>query len=208
MLARYLASLGLYLTKHVVYLTRLPRYQPRPEWYLPRFTMAPPAPATASVTPDQVLALLHAARRELIVSQRELADICGLERRSVMKWQQGRTVPMPWNWQAMAKAVYPRNAPVAAQLAAAGGTTLFALGLQASPAAVGAQPGAQAQAVSATHLVDSVVCAAAETMQVSPHAIRPALVAAFQRAIALGLGTDAVLGGLSPPAPSKASKKG
>jgi hypothetical protein len=57
-----------------------------------------------------------------------------------------------------------------------------------------------------------VVCAAAETMQVSPHVVRPALVAAFQRSIALGLGTDAVLAGLSPipstKVPPKASKKG
>ncbi len=40
--------------------------------------------------------------------------------------------------------------------------------------------------------------AAAETMEVSPHAIRPALVAAFERTVALKPGSDAVLAGLSP----------
>jgi len=169
-------------------------------------------PPTLSLTPNDVFALITAARRELGASQKDLAEICGLERRSVMKWQLGRGSPMPWNWQAMARAVYPRNASLAAQLAAAGGSTLSSLGLQAPPAAIAVPQVAPPPLLAATHLVDSIVCAAAETMQVSPHTIRPALVAAFQRSLALGLGNDAVLAGLSPipstTVPPKASKKG
>jgi hypothetical protein len=207
-LAVYLAKLAMYFRTLVVYLTGPFRYRTRLGRYLARLTMPQSSIATPFVTPNDVLALLEGVRATLVVSQRELAEICGLERRSVMKWQQGRGQPMTWHWESMAKAVYPRNAPLAAQLAAAGGTTLSALGLQASATAAEAPQGAQTQAVSATHLVDSVVCAAAETMQVPPHTIRPALVAAFQRSIALGLGTSAVLAGLTPPAPPATPKKG
>jgi hypothetical protein len=169
--------------------------------------MAPPTPATQAATHDDALALVEAARFELTASQKKLAQICGLDRRVVMKWQHGRQRPYPWHWEAMARAVHPRNAVLAARLAAAGGHTLVSLGLQASPSATAASQTGATSPVAATHLVDSIVCAAAETMQVSPHAIRPALVAAFQRTIALGLGTDAVVAGLSPPAPPRASKK-
>jgi hypothetical protein len=41
-------------------------------------------------------------------------------------------------------------------------------------------------------VVDSVVCAAAETMSVMPGAIRPALLAAFTRAQKIGLTVEEV----------------
>jgi hypothetical protein len=169
--------------------------------------MTPSDPTASPVPPDDALALVEAARFELTASQRKLAQICELDRRVVAKWQHGRQRPYPWHWERMARAVHPKNVDLAARLAAAGGHTLVSLGLQAPPATTRAAQVAPPPLVAATHLVDSIVCAAAETMQVSPHAIRPALVAAFQRSIALGMGSDAVLAGLSPPAPPKASKK-
>jgi hypothetical protein len=42
------------------------------------------------------------------------------------------------------------------------------------------------------HIVDTVVCAAAEAMQIMPDDIRPALRAAFRRARLAGLTTEAV----------------
>jgi hypothetical protein len=42
------------------------------------------------------------------------------------------------------------------------------------------------------HLVDTVVCAAAEALGVPPPAVRPALLAAFQRAREVGLTTEDV----------------
>jgi len=50
-------------------------------------------------------------------------------------------------------------------------------------------------------LVDSVVCAAAEAMSLSPQAIRPAVLAAFARARDAGLSLDAVVDVLAPPPP-------
>ena len=53
--------------------------------------------------------------------------------------------------------------------------------------------------VPAVVLVDSVVCAAAEAMALSPQAVRPAVLAAFVRARDAGLAPDAVVAVLSPP---------
>jgi len=50
-------------------------------------------------------------------------------------------------------------------------------------------------------LVDSVVCAAAEAMSLSPQALRPAVLAAFARARDAGLTLDAVVDALAPPPP-------
>ncbi len=173
--------------------------------------MAPVDAKTPPLPPVNAVELVEAARFELTASQRKLGAVCGTDRRVVMKWQQGKQRPYPWHWESMARAVHPFNAALAARLAAASGHTLVSLGLEAPAAAVQAPPLASSAPVAAVHLVDSIVCAAAETMQVSPHVVRPALVAAFQRSLALGLANEAVLAGLSAPAssspPTKAAKK-
>jgi hypothetical protein len=48
-------------------------------------------------------------------------------------------------------------------------------------------------------LVESIVCAAADTMQTPPAAVREVLRAAFARAHALGLTVEEVDAALSPP---------
>jgi hypothetical protein len=61
------------------------------------------------------------------------------------------------------------------------------------------------------YIVDTVVCAAAEAMQVMPDAVRPALRAAFRRAVLARLSVEAVdkaLGGVPEVAPpDKPDKK-
>jgi DNA-binding XRE family transcriptional regulator len=173
------------------------RYRLHANQSLLRLTMSP-------VNSDQALALLAAVRKELILSQSTLGKLVGRERRTVMRWQQGRANPYPWHWEAMARAVHPRNRALASQLAAAGGHTLVSLGLEAPAPPPAPPPPAPAPAGPAPrHLVDSIVCAAAEAIQLTPQAIRPALVAAFERASALGMASDAVLGGLAPAKPRK-----
>jgi hypothetical protein len=49
--------------------------------------------------------------------------------------------------------------------------------------------------------VDSIVCAAAEAVAATPQAMRPALLAAFERAASLGLEIDAVRAALRPGPP-------
>jgi hypothetical protein len=54
-------------------------------------------------------------------------------------------------------------------------------------------------------MVDSIVCAAAEAMQTAPHVVRPALVAAFERANALGMTAAEVLRGMAEAASGTSS---
>ena len=65
------------------------------------------------------------------------------------------------------------NPELARQLAAARGTTLEALGL--------GHPGPPPDPTQREH-ADSVVCAAADVLQLPPSAVRPAVAAAFARA--------------------------
>ena len=54
-------------------------------------------------------------------------------------------------------------------------------------------------------LAHGVVCVAAEAMDLSPRALRPALFAAFKHARELGLTMDAMETALAPPAPGAPS---
>jgi hypothetical protein len=58
--------------------------------------------------------------------------------------------------------------------------------------------------------LDSVLCAAADVLDLSPRAVRPALLAALARARDLSLGMDALMDALAqsdPPAPSSTSNQ-
>jgi transcriptional regulator with XRE-family HTH domain len=127
-------------------------------------------------------------QQTLRLNQKELAKLLGCSSRTVIRYYRGSGVLLPSTYQRLARAVHPHDPAFAAELAASAGQTLVSLGLE--PAAP-ARP-----APTARHLVDSVVCAAAEAMQASPHAMRPALVAAFERAIALGMTAEDVLRGM------------
>jgi hypothetical protein len=56
-------------------------------------------------------------------------------------------------------------------------------------------------------LLDSVVCAAAETMSMAPQALRPAVLAAFVRAREAGMTVDSLIAGLTPAAPAAKAKR-
>jgi hypothetical protein len=55
-------------------------------------------------------------------------------------------------------------------------------------------------------LVESVVSAAAEALDVSPRVARPAVLAAVERAKAAALSVDDLLAALRPPAPGKRAR--
>jgi hypothetical protein len=55
---------------------------------------------------------------------------------------------------------------------------------------------------------DSVVCAAAEAMQLTPQAMRPGVVAALERIVALAMTAEEALAALTPPPKEKAAKGG
>jgi len=129
--------------------------------------------------------MLHRLQTTLKVNQKELAALLGCSTRTVMR---GGGFVLSSTYESLAAAVHPLDPAFAAELAASAGKTLVELGLERAPG----QP-------SARHLVDSIVCAAAEAMQTPPHTMRPALVAAFERAIALGMTAEDVRHGLATP---------
>jgi predicted transcriptional regulator len=123
----------------------------------------------------------------------DLAKMLGASRRSVSRWMKDGTYLSHTVVVAFARMAYPREKALAAELAALAGHTLASLGLEATPVHA-----TVTSAIGEKRLGDLVVHAAAEAMDASPRAVRPALVAAAKRAKELGLtleALEAILGG-------------
>jgi hypothetical protein len=126
------------------------------------------------------------------------------------------TKPSDDQWQDLARHVHPLDAKLAAQLAQMGKSSLLQLGLEKpvppppmapapAPLLVPPQP-PPAIVVTAPpppprplppEVVESVVCAAAEAMNVMPAVVRPVLLAAFERAEKIGLTVGEVVRALA-----------
>jgi DNA-binding XRE family transcriptional regulator len=142
-------------------------------------------------------ALLHEVRWALSLNQRTLAELLQVSSRTVQRWDAGTSTPAMVDWHAMARAAHPVDPALAERLAAAGGTSLKTLGLvpESPPAATPSPPelppaATPSPAYELRHLADAVVCAAAESIDATPHAIRTALIAAFRRARQMRLTTE------------------
>jgi hypothetical protein len=125
-----------------------------------------------------------------------LAQIMGYSTRTIERRNRSGDWIGEFHLHPLARAVYPRDPKLAAELAKAGGTTLEKLGCVPAASPVAAPPPPQLPAPTLDHLGDSIVCAAAETMNVPPPAVRPALIAAFARARQLGLSLEAAENGV------------
>jgi transcriptional regulator with XRE-family HTH domain len=137
-------------------------------------------------------ALLERARQALGVTQQGLGDVLHVSKRTVVRYQAGASVPSAFQLHPLARAVYARDPELASEIAEAAGTSLTRLGI-APPEPPPARP-----QPSVRDLVDSVVCAAAEAIAATPQAVRPALLAAFDRAASVGLTVDEVRDALRP----------
>jgi transcriptional regulator with XRE-family HTH domain len=135
-----------------------------------------------------IASLLTRAQLALGLSQERLGEIVPVSRRTVWRWQSGQSSPIAPHVERIARAVYPRDPALAAELAAAAQTTLAALGLEPERKAIDTQP----------LLAEAVVCAAAEALDVSPRAVRPALAAAIARAREAGLDLETLAQALAP----------
>ncbi len=124
--------------------------------------------------------LLAQAQHTLRLSQAELGKRLGASARTGHRWAVGRAHPSATQLARLAELVHDANPDLAEVIADAAGTTLEKLGL-VKPSE-GATP-----ALTPDRVVDCVVCAAAEAMDVPPKAIRAALLAAFARARELGI---------------------
>ncbi|HEY3817235.1 MAG TPA: hypothetical protein VGL81_08700 [Polyangiaceae bacterium] len=136
-----------------------------------------------------IAVLMSEARRVLRVSQNGLAEKMGVSRRTGQRWNAGRG---PWGTYVheLARLVYPVDAVLAEEIAAAGGTTLAALGVL--PPQPPPPPTLPEPLLPPDRVVDAVVCAAAEAMQVMPQSVRPAVLAAFACAKELSLTVEGV----------------
>jgi transcriptional regulator with XRE-family HTH domain len=142
--------------------------------------------------------LLSRARLHLRFNQQDLAKFMKSSLRSVQRWETGGSSPAHSQVHLVADAVRSLDPQIAAGLDAYAprpAPPLVAVAAPLAPPPVTVPP---TPAIPPHVLVDSVVCAAAEAMAVSPQAIRPAVLAAFTRASEAGLTFEAVLGVLAP----------
>jgi DNA-binding XRE family transcriptional regulator len=162
--------------------------------------------------------LLTLSREALHLTQLELAHVIGSSLRTVQRYEARRARPHAWELHKLADAVRPHDADLASQIDVwaprpAPPVSPVTGSTAVEPAAPPALPAPSLPAapplpptVPAGVLVDSVVCAAAEAMSLSPQAIRPAVLAAFARARDAGLTMDLVVGVLAPPPPPEKGK--
>jgi DNA-binding XRE family transcriptional regulator len=150
--------------------------------------------------------LLIDAQHALAMDQEGFARTLGCSRRTLIRWRSGEWGPTLEAWRDLVRLVHPADPVLARRIADEMEESLESMGIAApspapalEPAPVAAPP-APAPPAPLHALADSVVCAAAEAVAMTPQALRPALVAAFERAAVLGLGVDALRAALEPKA--------
>ena len=141
--------------------------------------------------------LLKLARVRLRATQSTLGAQLGVHAQTVSKWEFGRRLPTHEHLQMLARLVHPVDPDLAAAIAASMGQNLIGLGLATAPVAA-APSGADAK-----RTADAVLCAAAESMDLSPVRLRGALLAAIDEALAAGLTLEGLRDGLKPSKPKK-----
>ncbi len=138
-------------------------------------------PYSASPMSEDPRVLLYDIERALSLSQRELATIIGSSRSTVQRFHAGRNWLSSSQFEMLTRAVFPKDQALAERAADQAGTTLEAMGLRAPapppPIPVVAPPVPPARPPS-PHVAESVLCAAAEAMNLPPQAVRAALRAA------------------------------
>jgi hypothetical protein len=128
--------------------------------------------------------------------KKALGEVLGFSARTMYRWGKGRAFDARQAAK-VARALAQKDRALAEQLAAHAGTTLADLDV----------PDAFDAELRIRHAVDSVLCAAAETLGAAPGAMRPALYAGFQRALAMNLTLRDVVAGLAPLAPKGGARR-
>lgn len=157
-----------------------------------------------------LVALEAEARRVAGLNQRTLSELLGCSRRTIQRLDASNGSLTAPQWCKVAGAVYPHDAALAARVAAAGGSTLEKLGLvrpapAQTPAVVpplGPPVATIPPALLIRHLADVVVYAAAEALAVPPQSARPALLAAFSKAVEVRLTVEDLVAALTSKRPA------
>ena len=133
------------------------------------------------------VALFELSRQALRTTQVGLGELLGVSRRTAQRWA---TSGVPsYEMRRLAELVHPVNPNLAMQIASSLGTTLETLGI-VKPVPLEAAPPPRPSLPPG--VVDAVVCAAAEVIELMPKDVRPALHAAFARAAEVGLTVEEV----------------
>jgi hypothetical protein len=131
--------------------------------------------------------------------QKYVGEVLGVSRRTVNRWGP-KSAMTPGNARLLAVALAPTKFALAAELATFAGTTLRDLGVVVKGMESPAPAAATSDPATKRHLVQSVLCAAAEALDASPRAARPVVLAAFAQTIAAKLTLEDVVTGLGEPA--------
>jgi transcriptional regulator with XRE-family HTH domain len=150
--------------------------------------------------------LLVHARGRLGMTQKEFGEVLGASHRTASRWEAGGSLPYTSNLVRLLGLLVPKDAELAAELAVHAGGTLESLGIVAPRPAPASPPAPEP--LPARLLVDSVVCAAADTLDVVPATLREALFAAFRRARELRLSVGDVEAALAPVETPEATPTG
>jgi hypothetical protein len=112
-----------------------------------------------------------------------MGKLLGCSKRTVQRWAAGQAHPDAEQLATLARRVYPEDAGLAAELAAAADQTLESLRLVKPAPSASAAESARA---------DAVVCAGADAVDTTPSVVRAILLAALRRARELGLAAEEV----------------
>jgi hypothetical protein len=156
------------------------------------------------------------AQQALGLTQERFGDLIGVSRRTLIRWGGHAPYLGEETLRRLVGALYPVDPDLAVQLAKQRGTTLELLGVVVPPPPVASSPApvttAPRELPRIEHLIDSMVCAAAEAMSVKPPEVRPVVIAAFERARALHLDVEEICESFhpreaEPPKTTKAKTK-
>ena len=160
------------------------------------------------VGPD-ITPLVGRARVALGLTQKQLGEMFRASMRTAHRWEGGEAYPDVDQVLKLARAVFPRDALLAAELAEQAGTTLQAMGLVTPPPAVSPAPAASAQPARpfppVRLMIDSIVLAAVDAAEgltpslATRQGVRDILRAGFSRAHGLGLTIEEVNRALEEP---------
>jgi transcriptional regulator with XRE-family HTH domain len=146
--------------------------------------------------------LLRSARHALGMSQFDLGQELGVSARTIIRWERGHTVPVESQLCALADLVRDEDEDLASEVLEAGGVRVEVAAPTDASASPSAQPAVAVEhpqapvASPAVHPValplsiDSVLLAAAAAADLAPRLVRPAIAAAFARALELGISVD------------------
>jgi transcriptional regulator with XRE-family HTH domain len=135
--------------------------------------------------PDDSAALLIHCQLALRLSQEELGELVGKNRRTIQRWQESGFQPSANVAETLAHALQPVRPDLAEQV--------LDLGRKAAIAAGMTPPARPATA----EVIDAILRAAADAAGTSPEAIRPSITAALLKAEEAGVDVSAIVAGLT-----------